>query len=296
MRWFFNISVSSSCEIGIVHPPFPSPHPFLKKVVSVVWQDWQVWGIITQTWKVCVSTFGHLRRIDPHRTAVGLMSSDRPASNEKRATAAFLHQPSATSVQHPIMPPTCGARKPGSGRSPVSHTQTRDTELAVRRVWTQETAPTLCSRSDEPSTSRFFPAGQTCLGLSAKIVPLFLPLSFFWFPSQRVCEFLATHTLHSPPWFQFWLLDSSACADAGLVQIYSYVRETGLQTPCCISLEIKSAISSFARRERLNLLKPVWTAFSGQIGFGLRNNWCLCWRSRSGISATRSLSPCCHHR
>lgn len=257
-----------------------------------MWQDWQVWGIITQTWKVCVSTFGHLRRIDPHRTAVGLMSSDRPASNEKRATAAFLHQPSATSVQHPIMPPTCGARKPDSGRSPVSHTRRRGIRswpyvASEPREQRRRCAPAQMSRPP----ARLFPAGQTCLGLSAKIVPLFLPLSFFWFPSQRVCEFLATRTLHSPPRFQFWLLDSSACVDSGLLQIYSYV-----QTPCCISLEIKSAISSFARRERLNLLKPVWTAFSGQIGFGLRNNWCLCWRSRSGISATRSLSPCCHHR
>lgn len=225
MRWFFNISVSSSCEIGIVHPPPPLPshhhhhhhrHPFLKKVVSVVWQDWQVWGIITQTWKVCVSTFGHLRRIDPHRTAVGLMSSDRPASNEKRATAASLHQPSATSVQHPIMPPTCGARSRTAADLPC-HTYRRGI-----RSWPYVTS--------EPRSSahfvfplrwaRFSPAGQTCLDLSAKIVPLFLPLSFFWFPSQRVCEFLATHPLHSPPWFQFWLLDSSACVDAGLLQIF----------------------------------------------------------------------------
>ncbi len=75
-----------------------------KKVMSVVWQEWQVRGIITETWKVCVSTFGHLRRIDPHCAAAGLMSTDSPASNERRAIATVFHQPSAPSVHHPIMP------------------------------------------------------------------------------------------------------------------------------------------------------------------------------------------------
>ena len=72
-----------------------------KKVMSVVWQEWQVWGIITDTWKVCVSTFGHLRRIDPRCAAAGLMSTDSHASNEKRAIASVFHQPCAPSVQHP---------------------------------------------------------------------------------------------------------------------------------------------------------------------------------------------------
>lgn len=76
--------------------------------MSVLWQEWQVWGIITETWKVCVSTFGHLGRIDPHCAAAGLMSTDSPASNEKRAIATVFHQPSARSVQHPIMPWTHG--------------------------------------------------------------------------------------------------------------------------------------------------------------------------------------------
>lgn len=75
-----------------------------KKVMSVLWQEWQVWGIITETWKVCVSTSGHLRRIDPHRAAAGLMSTVSPASNEERAIATVFHQPSALSVQHPIIP------------------------------------------------------------------------------------------------------------------------------------------------------------------------------------------------
>lgn len=75
-----------------------------KKVMSVLWQEWQVWGIITETWKVCVSTFGHLRRIDPHCAAAGLMSTVSPASNEERAIATVFHQPSSPSLQHPIMP------------------------------------------------------------------------------------------------------------------------------------------------------------------------------------------------
>jgi len=87
----------------------PSVHEPRKKVVSVLWQEWQVWGIITGTWKVCVSTFGHLRRIDPHRAPAGLMSRVSLASNEERAIATVLHQPSAPSVQHPITPRTHGA-------------------------------------------------------------------------------------------------------------------------------------------------------------------------------------------
>lgn len=74
-----------------------------KKVMSVLWREWQVWGIITGTWKVCVSTFGHLRRIDPHCAAAGLMSTGSPASNEQRAIATIFHQPSAPSLQHPVM-------------------------------------------------------------------------------------------------------------------------------------------------------------------------------------------------
>lgn len=76
--------------------------------MSVLWQEWQVRGIITETWKVCVSTFGHLRRIDPHCAAAGLMSTVRPASNELRPVAAVFHQPCALSLQHPIMPRTHG--------------------------------------------------------------------------------------------------------------------------------------------------------------------------------------------
>lgn len=75
-----------------------------KKVMSVLWQEWQVWGIITETWKVCVSTFGHLRRIDPHCAAAGLMSTVSPASNEERAIATVFHQASSLPLQHPIMP------------------------------------------------------------------------------------------------------------------------------------------------------------------------------------------------
>lgn len=88
------------------------------------------------------------------------------------------------------------SEKPNSGRSPVSHIQTRDKELAICHVWTQEQRRLCAPAQMSRPRARFFPAGHTCLDLSAKIVPLFLPLSFFWFPGPRVCEFLATH---NPP-------------------------------------------------------------------------------------------------
>lgn len=98
-------SLASSCKIRIsLFFFFLEQRMSKKKVMSVLWQEWQVWGIITETWKVCVSTSGHLRRIDPHRAAAGLMSTVSPASNEERAIATVFHQPSALSVQHPIIP------------------------------------------------------------------------------------------------------------------------------------------------------------------------------------------------
>ena len=72
--------------------------------MSVWWQEWQVQGIITVTWKVCVSTFGHLRRIEPPHAAAGLMSTVSPASNEEREIATVFHQLPAPAAQHPIMP------------------------------------------------------------------------------------------------------------------------------------------------------------------------------------------------
>lgn len=121
-------SLASSCEIRILFFFF-FQRTSQKKVMSVVWQEWQVWGIITETWKVCVSTFGHLRRIDPHRTAAGLMSTDSPASNEKRAIATVFHQPSAPSVQHPIMPWTSGMSS-RTAADILSHIKARATESA----------------------------------------------------------------------------------------------------------------------------------------------------------------------
>lgn len=120
-------SLASSCEIRIFF--FFFQRMSQKKVMSVLWQEWQVWGIITETWKVCVSTFGHLRRINPHCAAAGLMSTDSPASNEKRAIATVFHQPSAPSVQHPIMPWTRGMSN-WTAAGILSHINVGVTELA----------------------------------------------------------------------------------------------------------------------------------------------------------------------
>lgn len=172
-------------------------------------------------------------------------------------------------------------KKPNSGGYPVSHVQTWDKELAICRIWTQEQRWLCIHAQMSHPWARSFPAGQTCLDLSAKVVPLFISLFFFWVPSQRVCQFLATPTLCGPP----NVLRGSSFGFSIEVRVmphgwHSHIADIptcAKRALCRISLKMKSATRSFVHRERLNLLKPTWTAFSGQIGFGLRNNWCLCW-------------------
>lgn len=177
-----------------------------------MWQEWQVWGIITQTWKVCVSTFGHLRRIDPHCTAAGLMSSDRPASNEKRSDCCcppsalrYLRTTSHnasnmwTAADIPCHTPRRGIRSRTCVRSEPRNSADFVVTLASTEsfnginlsAWSLENRPAACR-----PWAHFFPAGQTCLDLSPKVLPLSLTPSFE-FQFQHFFEFLASHTLQS---------------------------------------------------------------------------------------------------